>query len=270
MPSGWLVDQPVSSLGRLGRVSRILAPSPTRDRAEAHRSNHLGDTRTPKSVAVAIAPHDHDRFAASGVEPVADNHLTLLMVSTMKLPRRRREPSSADGRSRPRGRRPSTARCSAWYSARSASRARSIGSITRSSIGWPAIKLADAGREPALAHRADLQPETTQDAADARARRPAACPAGACARPAARGSPGPAATCSAPAGTSPSAAAGRCRGHRCGRVWMAPSLQEGNDRFGVNHCSQSCVRPVCAAPRPLALMGVRRLSVSSVLRSRGP
>ena len=38
-----------------------------------------------------------------------------------------------------------------WYSARSASRARSIGSVTRSSIAWPATSSRMRRREPALA-----------------------------------------------------------------------------------------------------------------------
>src|SRR4051795_12214266 len=78
----------------------------------------------------------------------------------------------------------STARCRTWYSARSASRARSIGSAPPSRIGWVSApqrpartqhrlapplqqrlardQLADPRREPALAHLAQLQPEPAQ------------------------------------------------------------------------------------------------------------
>ena len=38
-----------------------------------------------------------------------------------------------------------------------------------------------------------------------------------------------------------------------GHVWTAPALQEESDiRLAVGY--KSCVRPVCAVPRPLALM----------------
>jgi hypothetical protein len=53
------------------------------------------------------------------------------------------------------------------YSARSAARAESSGSATRSSIGLAGHELADAGLELAFADRADLPPEAAQDAAEA-------------------------------------------------------------------------------------------------------
>jgi hypothetical protein len=57
------------------------------DRQLRQRAVRLADGQCG-SIAVAAAPRDHDRFAAPGVEPVADDHLARPVVSIMKLPRR--------------------------------------------------------------------------------------------------------------------------------------------------------------------------------------
>ena len=49
-----------------------------------------------------------------------------------------------------------------------------------------------------------------------------------------------------------------------------PACKKKFARSGDDRRLRSCVRPVCAAPRPLALMGVRRLGASSASRVQGP
>src|SRR4051794_5835614 len=83
----------------------------------------------------------------------------------------------------------STARCSTWYSARGASRARSIGPMTRSSAGWPAASSRTRAANRPLLTSPSLRPNPRRMPRRS-APRPAACPAGACARPAAPGPPG--------------------------------------------------------------------------------
>ena len=132
--------------------------------------------------------------------------------------------------------------------------------MTRSSVGWPATSSRTRAANRPLLTSPSLRPNPR--------RMPRMLSSTSSSLPCQElapdqqgpGPPAPAATCGAPAGTSPCAAAGRCRARPCGRVWMAPGF-EGNARFGADHCSRSCVRPICAASRPLALMGVRGPSV---------
>jgi hypothetical protein len=62
------------------------------DRQLRQRAVRLADDQSD-FVTVAVAPRDHDRFAAPGMEPVADDSLIRSIMSVLKLPRRRREPS---------------------------------------------------------------------------------------------------------------------------------------------------------------------------------